>query len=266
MTAYGTVEIAVEAMKEGAYDFITKPFKRAHVVAIVRQGAREAGARASRTTRCARARGAPPAHIVGQSLACARTMDLVNQAAPIGGDRAPARRERHRQGAGRAHAPLARAAAPTAPSWRSTARRSPRRCSRASCSATRRAPSPAPPRRSRGRFELADGGTLFLDEIGELPPTAAGQAPARAAGAASSSASAAPAPSRSTSALVAATNRDLRRQLAHGRFREDLYYRLAVFLITQCRRCAIAARGHPAPRRTTSCDASARRTRRPSPA
>src|SRR5688572_30587183 len=35
MTAYGTVETAVEAMKEGAYDFITKPLKRAHVVRVV---------------------------------------------------------------------------------------------------------------------------------------------------------------------------------------------------------------------------------------
>ena len=37
MTAYGTVETAVEAMKEGAHDFITKPLKRAHVVRVVRK-------------------------------------------------------------------------------------------------------------------------------------------------------------------------------------------------------------------------------------
>ena len=55
-------------------------------------------------------------------------------------------------------------------SSRSTAPRSPRRCSRASCSATRRARSPARPRARRGRFELADGGTFFLDEVGELKP------------------------------------------------------------------------------------------------
>ena len=52
----------------------------------------------------------------------------------------------------------------------STARRCRRPSSRASCSATRRAPSPAPWRMRQGRFELADGGTIFLDEIGELPP------------------------------------------------------------------------------------------------
>ena len=54
-------------------------------------------------------------------------------------------------------------------SCRSTAAPSPRRCWRASCSDTSRAPSPArrPPR--KGRVALAEGGTLFLDEIGELP-------------------------------------------------------------------------------------------------
>ena len=69
----------------------------------------------------------------------------------------------------------------------STAPPSPRRCSRASCSATSAAPSPAPTRDSTGLFEVADGGTLFLDEIGELPLRAAGQAAARAAGARGSS-------------------------------------------------------------------------------
>ena len=53
----------------------------------------------------------------------------------------------------------------------STAPRSPRRCSRARSSATRRARSPARPIGAQGCFELADGGTLFLDEIGEMPPT-----------------------------------------------------------------------------------------------
>ena len=51
----------------------------------------------------------------------------------------------------------------------STARRSRPASSRASCSATRRAASPARWSAGRGRFELADGGTLFLDEVGDLP-------------------------------------------------------------------------------------------------
>ena len=109
----------------------------------------------------------------------------------------------------------------------STARRSSRRCSRASCSATSAARSPARPSNKPGLFELADGGTLFLDEIGELPLVGAGQAAARAGarrGAARRLARAA----RVNVHVIAATNRDLRAEVAAGRFRSDLYYRLNV--------------------------------------
>ena len=76
----------------------------------------------------------------------------------------------HRQGAGRADHPSAAARARSSRSCRSTARRFPRRCSRARSSATRRARSPAPSDRREGCFELADRGTLFLDEIAEMTP------------------------------------------------------------------------------------------------
>ena len=82
----------------------------------------------------------------------------------------------------------------------------------------------------RGRFELAAGGTLFLDEIGEL--ASAVQAKLlrvlqerqyeRVGGTTTLDADV---------RLIAATNRDLQRAVAEDRFREDLYYRLAVFQI-----------------------------------
>ena len=93
--------------------------------------------------------------------------------------RAHHRRDRHRQGARRARAAQdgPRRDAASSPS---TAPRSWRRCSRASCSVTCAARSPARPTTSPGLFEAADGGTLFLDEIGELPLERAGEAAARA--------------------------------------------------------------------------------------
>ena len=104
------------------------------------------------------------------------------------------------------------------------------RCSRASCSGTCAAPSPARKTARAGRFAAADGGTIFLDEIGEMPlglqakllrvlqekeVTPLGETKSR----------------KIDVRVIAATNRDLDEMVRSARFREDLLYRLNVIPI-----------------------------------
>jgi formate hydrogenlyase transcriptional activator len=84
--------------------------------------------------------------------------------------------------------------------------------------------------RRLGRFELADGGTLFLDEIGELPQEVQ-VALLRILQEGEFERVGGMQHLRTDARVIAATNRDLEKEVAAGRFREDLYYRLNVFPI-----------------------------------
>ncbi|GIK34504.1 MAG: hypothetical protein AMXMBFR45_12340 [Gammaproteobacteria bacterium] len=79
-----------------------------------------------------------------------------------------------------------------------------------------------------GKFELADEGTLFLDEVGELPPTVQAKL-LRALQNGEIQRVGSDAHHRVDVRVIAATNRDLKREVAVGRFRADLYHRLSVY-------------------------------------
>src|SRR5262245_52140607 len=82
MTAYGTVETAVEAMKEGAYDFITKPLKRAHVVRVVAKALEKQSLLVENRALRVQLEQERRRPIVGASLSMRRCLDVVTQAAP----------------------------------------------------------------------------------------------------------------------------------------------------------------------------------------
>ena len=224
ITAFAAVPDAVAALKEGAHDYLTKPFDVDELILRVRRFAEQRAL--ERELEDARAELAEPAD--GPSLAARRRV-----AAP--GAAQHRRRERRAGADHAARAARARSwsrarstrASPRRgkPSSPSTARRSPRRCSRPSSSATSAAPSPA--REARRALQGRDGGTLLLDEVGEMPLAAQAkllrvlqEGMCRAAGHERAR--------RVDVRVVSATHRDLEERIAEGRFREDLYYRLNV--------------------------------------
>src|SRR6185295_15723200 len=229
MTAYGTVETAVEAMKEGAYDFITKPLKRAHVVRVVEKALEKQALLVENLTLRVQLEQARRRPIVGQSLAMRRTLDVVAQAAPSAatvlllGESGTGKELLARQ----IHELSPRAGRPFVPVNCSAI---PETILEAELFGYEKGSFTGAVARRDGRFAHADGGTLFLDEIGEIPLgvqvkllRVLQEGEIERLGGKSH---------RVDIRLLAATNKDLRRAVAEGRFREDLFYRLNVIAVT----------------------------------
>lgn len=229
MTAYGTVEAAVEAMKEGAYDFISKPFKRVELLKAV-QKALEKQALAAENRRLRAQLEQPSAHgIIGTSDALRGVLELVQQVAPssanvlIEGE----------SGTGKEL---------VAQAIHELSLRRARRFVKVNCGALPEAlleselfgyeQGAFTDARSKkeGRFEMANGGSLFLDEIGELSPSSQVKL-LRVLQEGEFERLGGTKTIRVDVRLVTATNRELEQEITARRFREDLFYRLNVIRI-----------------------------------
>ena len=143
ITAFGSIDTAIRAVKLGAYDYITKPFEVDQLILSVEKALdeRELRSRGGAAARRGRAQLPLRQHHrqVGGDAGGVRSDPARRRLAGVG---AGHRRVGHRQGAGRARDPLQQPAQDAPVRRRSTAPPSPTRCSRASCSATSAAPSP----------------------------------------------------------------------------------------------------------------------------
>lgn len=231
MTAYGSVDTAVEAMRRGAYDFVTKPVNIDRLEMLVRRALRQRemqveNAELRREVDKARA----PGRMIGSSPAMERVFEVIRQVAPskatvlIQGESGTGKEV----AAKAIHALSPRASKPFVAVH--CAALSPQLLESELFGHEKGAYTGATERRI-GRFEQAEGGTLFLDEIGEIDPSVQvkilrvlGEKTFERVGGNRTLAS--------DVRLVAATNRDLAAMVAEGTFREDLFFRLNVVPLT----------------------------------
>jgi DNA-binding NtrC family response regulator len=230
LTGRGSVQMAVQAIKDGAYDFIEKPVEASRLKVVLERALEKK--RTLREVQLLKRRLAalvPGTDIIGAAPSMQRVLDLVRKVAPsaasvvIQGE------------SGTGKEVLARAIHSL----------SPRRDGpflALNCSAIpptlieaelfgyERGAFTGAVERRLGDFELASGGTLFLDEVGELPPELQGKflrvleerRVRRLGGRAEVEVDA---------RVLCATQGDLREEARRGRFREDLYFRLHVFTV-----------------------------------
>jgi len=228
ITAHGTVDNAVEALKTGAFDYITKPFDQEELRTIVKKALK---------TRDLSAREASPAAagansrygIIGQSTAIHEVYSVIDRVADspttvlVTGESGTGKelvaRALHESSSRRAR-----------PFIKVNCAAIPRDLIESEFFGHERGAFTGAVSSKPGRFELATGGTLFLDEIGSIPLEtqvkllrALQEGEFERVGGVRTI--------KVDVRLVAATNADLKKQIDEGTFRDDLFYRLNVVAV-----------------------------------
>ncbi len=229
MTAYGTVETAVQAMREGAYDFVEKPLKRMTIVKSVRKAAERQKLVVENRSLRQELKLLTTREIIGQSPVLRRVLDVATQAAPssatvlVLGESGTGKELLARY----LHGKSTRAAGPFVAV---NCAAIPESILEAELFGHERGAFTGAVGRREGRFARAKGGTLFLDEIGEL--STAVQVKILRVLQEGEYEPVGGNTTQSDARIIAATNRDLAAEVEAGRFREDLYYRLNVIALT----------------------------------
>ncbi len=230
LTAFGSVGSAVEAMKRGAFDYLTKPADNEEVLAVVKKAydyGRLLGENRELKNRLSEHGAAE--RLIGETPAMRRLKDLMAQVGPteatvlVLGESGTGK-ELVAEGVHQASA------------------RRDKALIKVNCAALPgdlleselfgyvKGAFTGAVKDKPGRFKLADGGTLFLDEVGEIPMALQAKL-LRALQDGVVEPLGSVRPVATDARIIAATNRNLAEEVREGRFREDLYYRLNVLEI-----------------------------------
>ena len=221
ISGHGTIETAVSAIKRGAYDFLEKPFKSDRLLLVVERALESASLR--RENKRLRAQAIAPDGLVGRSAATAQLRNMIARVAPtnsrilIAGPPGSGKELAARM----IHESSPRARSQFVPI--SAAGVTPERMDAELFGEEGEGGRP----RKIGVFERAHGGTLFLDEVADMPRESQGrilrvlveQRFRRVGG---------DQDVQVDVRVVSSTSKDLREEIAEGRFREDLFHRLNV--------------------------------------
>ena len=231
MTAYGSVDTAVEAMKRGAYDFVTKPVNIDRLEILIQRALRDREIRReNEELRQQASLRTGLESLIGQSSAMVEVFDTIRQVAPsratvlIQGETGTGK-----ELAARAIHALSTRAAKKFIAVHGKAFSAP--LLESELFGHERGAFTGAFERRAGRFEQAAGGTLFLDEIGEIDENTQVKI-LRVLGEHTFERVGGNQTLQTDVRLVAASNRDLASLVAEGKFRDDLYFRLNVIQVT----------------------------------
>jgi DNA-binding NtrC family response regulator len=229
MTAYASLETALETMREGAYDYVIKPFKTEQLLTLVERLEERRRLQAENQGLRAYLSGRTDPGMVGESRAVKRIKQLIQGLA----ESDAAVLVRGESGTGKelvARAIHAASRRAQGPFIALNCAAIPETLLESELFGYEKGAFTGAARRRMGHFQLAEGGTIFLDEVGDLPLALQAKLlrviedrrviPLGA--------------ERGVEVdvrFVSATHRSLEEAIAHGVFREDLFYRLNVFPI-----------------------------------
>lgn len=227
ISGHGNIETAVSALKEGAYDYIPKPLDLNRLLVSVRNALDRTNLVAE--TKVLRKKVSRGYEMIGESEGIAKVKEMIAKVAPTdarvlvtgpnGTGKELVGRALHEQ-SGRADGPLIEVNCAAIPS----------ELIESELFGHEKGAFTSAIKQKKGNFETAHGGTLFLDEIGDMSLSAQAKV-LRALQESKITRVGGEKEITVDVRVIAATNKDLKKEIEDGNFREDLYHRLSVILI-----------------------------------